>query len=276
MVQTLFSLTTVPQGVPILGQCITPNLPHLKFLLGNAKAIYRRSVLHRAALAAAAHSLPPPKNGSLRQAALACFERQQADQALQVNNKSARKRPLSGSPSAPSPSNNSPLSQRIRADLQLELESEVESPERELLRSRDFPENPLPISPPSVKGFPPPAPLVFSPSKFNVGSEIHANDVTEIAEDKTTSTSKAANIEKVESVENVEVDKVFETAKETVEEKEVQDTLSEEKRAEMKVRIRFLEEALRLHKLEKDKTPKCLNCGEIFAADHQCSVKPMN
>ena len=90
----------------------------------------------------------------------------------------------------------------------------------------------------------------------------------------------AANIEKVEheeaeSVENVEVEKVFETAKETVEEKEVQDTLSEEKRAEMKERIRSLEEALRLHKLEKDKTLKCLNCGEVFAADHQCSVEPM-
>ena len=140
-------------------------------------------------MAAAAPSLPPPKNGSLRQAALACFERQQADQALQVNNKSDRKRPLSGSPSAPSPSNSSPLAQRIRADLQLG-ESEVESPERELLRSQDFPENPPPISPPSVKGFPPPAPLVFSPSKFNEGSEIPANDVKEIAEDNI-----AANIE---------------------------------------------------------------------------------
>ena len=35
---------------------------------------YRRSVLHRAALAASA--LPPPKNGSLRQAAQACVQRQ--------------------------------------------------------------------------------------------------------------------------------------------------------------------------------------------------------
>ena len=95
-------------------------------------------------------------------------------------------------------------------------------------------------------------------------------------EELVSSTALAAaeqvEFEKAESVENVEVDKVFETAKETVEEKEVQDTLSEEKRAEMKVRIRLLEEALRLHKLEmeKDKTPKCLNCGEVFAADHQC------
>ena len=163
-------------------------------------------MIHKAALAAAAPSLPPPKNGSLRQAALACFERQQADQALQVNNKSARKRPLSGSPSAPSPSNSSPLSQRIHADLQLG-ESDVESPEKELPRSQNFPENLPPISPLSVKGFPPPAPLVISPSKFDEGSEIPANNVKEIAEVKTT--TKAANIEKVESeevesVENVE------------------------------------------------------------------------
>ena len=36
-------------------------------------------------------------------------------------------------------------------------------------------------------------------------------------------------------------------------------------------------EALRLHKLkkEKDKTPECRNCGEVFTADHQCSVELM-
>ena len=40
---------------------------------------FRRSVLHRAALAAP--SLPPPKNGSLRQAAQACVQRLQAASA---------------------------------------------------------------------------------------------------------------------------------------------------------------------------------------------------
>ena len=51
---------------------------------------YRRSVLHRAAMAAP--SLPPPKDGSLRQAAQACVQRLQA--ALPVSTQSAKKRPL--------------------------------------------------------------------------------------------------------------------------------------------------------------------------------------
>ena len=48
---------------------------------------FRRSVLHRAALAAS--SLPPPKNGSLRQAAQACVQRLQAVSASPVNYQSA-------------------------------------------------------------------------------------------------------------------------------------------------------------------------------------------
>ena len=43
---------------------------------------YRRSVLHRAALDAASSTLPPPVNGSLRQAASACAQRLQADPNL--------------------------------------------------------------------------------------------------------------------------------------------------------------------------------------------------
>ena len=89
---------------------------------------YQRSVLHRASLAAS--SLPPPKNGSLRQAALACVQRQQAVSASPVT----KKRPLPDSPSALSPSNLPPLSQRIRKDIQIG-ESEAESPEKEVLRS---------------------------------------------------------------------------------------------------------------------------------------------
>ena len=52
---------------------------------------YRRSVLHRAALAA--QSLPPPENGSLRQAALACVQRQQAVSASPGTTLNAKKRP---------------------------------------------------------------------------------------------------------------------------------------------------------------------------------------
>ena len=126
------------------------------------KKDYRHSVLHQAALAAP--SLPPPKSSSLRHAAHACVQHLQA-KALQVNAQSVKKRPLSNSPAALlSPSNLSPLAQRIRSDIQIG-ESEVESPERELLRSSPCPEkSPCPMSPYS-KGFPSPAPLVFTPSK---------------------------------------------------------------------------------------------------------------
>ena len=63
--------------------------------------------------------------------------------------------------------------------------------------------------------------------------------------------------------------------KEIVEEKEsVVEKITLEERLRLEERIRLLQEALRLHKLEKEKekTPKCRNCGEVFTADHQCSV----
>ena len=87
---------------------------------------YWRSVLHRAALAAP--SLPPPKNGSLRQAALACVQRLQGGSALSLSTPSAKKRPLPDSPNAPFPSNLPPLAQRIKKDIQVG-ESE-ENPQR--------------------------------------------------------------------------------------------------------------------------------------------------
>ena len=118
---------------------------------------YQRSVLHRAALAVP--SLPPPKNGSLRQAALSCVQRQQAVSASPANPQSTKKRTFSDSPSALSPPNLPPLAQRIRSDIQIG----EESPERELLRTQPSPlKSPSPSSP-RAKGFPPPAPLAFSP-----------------------------------------------------------------------------------------------------------------
>ena len=121
---------------------------------------YQRSVLHRAALAAP--SLPPPKNGSLRQAALACVQQLQGAAASPVSTQSANKRPLPVSPNTPSPSHLPPLAQRIRSDFQIG-EGEVESPERELLRSQPDLQNSK--SPHYVRGVPPPAPLVFTPPK---------------------------------------------------------------------------------------------------------------
>ena len=131
---------------------------------------YRRSVLHRAALAAPC--LPPPQSGSLRQAALACVKRLQVDPALQMDTESAKKR----SAALLSPSNLSPLAQRIRSDIGI-AECEVESPERELLRSQLCPENTPPPCSPCVKGFPSPAPLVFTPCKIQEVAEISGSNV---------------------------------------------------------------------------------------------------
>ena len=138
---------------------------------------YQRSVLHRAGLAAS--SLPSPKYGSLRQAASACVQRLQTDQASKVTTEKSRKRPLQDSPNVLSPSNCSPLAQRIRSDLQIgEGEVEVESPERELLRTQSSPEkSPCLSSPLYMKSLPSPAPLVFTPLKTKDQS-----DVLEIAE----------------------------------------------------------------------------------------------
>ena len=64
--------------------------------------------------------------------------------------------------SALSPSNIPPLAQKIRSDLQIS----EESPERELLRTQ-----PTPMKSPSLsspRGFPPPSPLSFTPTKIQV------------------------------------------------------------------------------------------------------------
>ena len=115
---------------------------------------YWRSVQHKAALAAP--SLPPPKNGSLRQAALASVQRLESVSALPVSTQRAKKRPLPDSPSGPSAPNLLPLAQRIRKDIQVG-DSEGESPEKEVLRSSPFPSTPI------AKGIPSPVPLVFTP-----------------------------------------------------------------------------------------------------------------
>ena len=138
---------------------------------------YWRSVLHKATLATS--SLPPPTNGSLRQAAQACVQRMQA---ASVSAQNTKKRELPTSSPILSPSNSSPLAQRIRLDLQIgEREEEspekdfeidgnevdqVESPEKELLRSHPSPQSvPSESTPSGRKVLPAPAPLVFTPSK---------------------------------------------------------------------------------------------------------------
>ena len=127
---------------------------------------YQRPVLHRAALAAS--NLPPPRNGSLRQAAAACVQRLKD----QTQNRKKRSHPDSQSVQSPSP-----LAQRIREDIQV-FDSEVDSPEK--LRSQIFPESQPPPSSPSVKAFPSPAPLVFTPSKILVDAKIPTSNVKDV------------------------------------------------------------------------------------------------
>ena len=118
--------------------------------------------------------------GSLRQAALVCVQRLQAASVLPVNIQSSKKRPLPYSPSANSPSNLPPLAQRIRSDLQIG----EESPEREVLRTQPTPQqtpskSPFPCSPRAM-GFPPPGPLVFTPSKTQEDTEIPVANVEDV------------------------------------------------------------------------------------------------
>ena len=160
-----------------------PNPTSAKKISSRQGKSYRRSVLRKAALAAS--SLPPPKKGSLRQAAQACAERLQAKSALPVNTPSERKRPPPSTTPVLSPSNYSPLAQRIRLDLQ--LGASEDSPEREGLRGLLSPKtSPLPISPQNVKRFPPPAPLAFTPQTTKYETE--------------TQTSESKDVESIEEV----------------------------------------------------------------------------
>ena len=67
----LFPKSYFPQG---FGSDSKAKLASQEKLSQKQRKSYRRSVLHRASLAAP--SLPPPKQGSLRHAALACVQRQ--------------------------------------------------------------------------------------------------------------------------------------------------------------------------------------------------------
>ena len=148
----LFPKGFFPQGP---APALKPKQASQNKISSKRRKSYWRSVLHQAALAAP--SLPPPKNGSLRQAASACIQRLEVASGLPKNPQSARKRPCSDPPVAPSP-----LAQRIRADIHIE-ESEAESPEKEILRSSPCPTNSSsPISP-CLKSLPSPVPLDFTP-----------------------------------------------------------------------------------------------------------------
>ena len=231
-IQPLFPKGYFPQGSDLKSKPIPPKVASKR-----QRKNYRRSVLHRAALAAASTTLPPPKTGSLRQAASACVQRLQADPALQVDTQTVKKRPLD---STTSPSNISPLAQRLRSDFKIG-DSEIESPEKELLRSQPSPEKPpSPISPSSAKGFPPPAPLAFTPAKLK-------EDVEEPAFES----HDDSDWETVEESEN-DSENDFPTI-----------DVNCEDWAE-----KFTESIQRFH--NSGKVVNCENCDEVFTPNHQC------
>ena len=236
-----------PRGFPQKSGANMSKPASSKKISSRQRKSYRRSVLHQAALAAP--SLPPPKNGSLRQAALACVARLQAKPALPVNPQSVRKRPPSSTTPVLSPTNYSPLAQRIRLDFQLGA-SEVDSPEREDLRSLFPPNNsPLPISPQNVKSFPPPAPLAFTPQMTKYETETH------ISESKNHCSPKGTYFrDRVESIEEVAVDaEVLQAASVSVAEKNVKG-------------IEESDGTLRKEQL------RCCNCDAEMTLDHQCET----
>ena len=113
------------------------------------------------------------------------------------------------------------------------FDSEVDSPEK--LRSQTFPESQPPPSPPSVKAFPSPAPLLFTPSKIPVDVKIPTNDV-----------------ESFEEVLTVEV--------------EVSEAVAEEsfdaKGSDVKLK----------KDLKLDLKPRCCNCDAEMTLNHQCET----
>ena len=253
-IRPLFPGGFSPQG-PASGPKTKP-APQKKVSSKQRKS-YQRSVLHRAAIAAP--SLPPPKNGSLRQAAQACFQRLQAASASPASTQSAKKRPLPDSPSALSPSNLLPLAQRIRTDIQVG-ESEVESPEKEVLRGSPLLENsPSPISP-YAKGLSSPAPLVFTP----------------VLLEKCETTDSDSNWEDVESEQNFEASDDFKDSDDSEDSDDSYPTIdvnSEDWAEKFTSSIRRFHKSGNFsssHQIIDEQEEKCPNCERVFTPHHQC------
>ena len=276
-IQYPYHVSPVPRQRPIL-----PLFPHGCFPQGSGgvnskqapkpssrrRKSYRRSVLHKAALAVP--TLPPPVVGSLRQAAQACVQRLQAASAL-PSTPSGYKRPFSDS-SSPSPSNHPPLPQRIRKDFQIE-ESEVESPEKEILRSAPILGNsPTPVSP-LVKDFPSPAPLVltpvppvplfFTPPKSHERSEMPANIAEEVSAEKVVALEGSeSDLEKFDVSDSEDAHEVSAKEDDVVEKMAKEDEVVEKMAKE--------DEVEKMANPVSPKTLSCLNCEEEMTPGHQC------
>ena len=166
----------------------------------------------------------------------------------------------------------------MRADFQIG-NSEVESPEKELLRSCS-PENlPSPsISPPNVKGFPSPAPLAFTPLPLKTNAEV---DIVEYV--KAVEEAEPVNVDQFVGVcENVEKVQVAqeESDWETIEDSEndCETTKDSDNGCENDFPAinvscddwaeKFTESVQRFHNIGK--IVNCENCDGVFTPDHQC------
>ena len=194
-----------------------------------------RPILHRATLAAP--SRPPPKKGSLRQAALACVQRLQAASISPVHTQSTKKRPT--------------LPQTFLPWLRSDLQIGEESPERELLRTQPTPQqtplkSPSPSSP-LATGFSPPAPLAFTHPKIQEGFEIPV----EVAQVEEVDKLEDSDWETIDDCEN-DCENNFPTI-----------DLSCEDWPE-----KYTKSIRKFH--SNGNVVNCENCEGIFTAEHQC------
>ena len=265
-----------PKGCFPQGSDADPVTKHTskKKVSSRQRKSYRRSVLHRAALAAT--SLLPPKNGSLRQAAQACVQRLQA---VSVSTQNAKKR----SATLLSPSNLSPLAQRIRSDIGIG-ENEVESPEKELLRSQPCPENTPPPCSPCVRGFPSPAPLVFTPCKVEseetakeveVESEVELESEVEVESEKTAKEVEVAKVDEQDSdwetiIEDCEKGSEIDSEAGSEIEFPAIDEDCENWAEKYTTSIRRFHNSGNFSSQTDIKETKCPNCGGAFNPHHQC------
>ena len=117
------------------------------------------------------------------------------------------------------------------------FDSEVDSPEK--LRSQTFPESQPPPSSPSVKAFPSPAPLVFTPSKIPVDVQIPTSNVND-------------DVESFEEVLTAEVEVSEAVAEESIDAKGSDVKLKKNQKLNLK--------------------PRCCNCDAEMTLNHQCEA----
>ena len=169
------------------------------------------------------------------------------------------------------------MAQRIRSDLQIG----EESPEREQLRTQPTPSKfPSPSSP-LVLGFPPPAPLLFTPPKIQEGFETPVSqsgeNVVEV-EKVSKETAKEVEVAKVAEQDSdwetiiEDCERCSEIDSETGSENEFPaiDVDCENWAEKYTTSIRRFHSSGNFSNQTDVKEAKCPNCGGAFSPHHQC------